>query len=90
MKPEGSMPHLEGLSNYPYPEQNQSKYSHLHISLKSILIQYSHLRLGLPKGIFPVKILKALLHSSFLITCPVHLNPLDLITLSILGERYKL
>ena len=39
---------------------------------------------------FPVEILKALLPSSILTTCPAHLNLLDLITLTILGERYKL
>ena len=37
-----------------------------------------------------LKILKALLLYSILATCPVLLNLLDLITLSILGERYKL
>ena len=56
----------------------------------------SYLRLGLPKGLFPVglgppvKILKALLTSSILATCSAYLNLLDLITLTILGERYKL
>ena len=35
-----------------------------------------------PKGL-PVKILKALLSSSILATCPAHLNLLDLITLTI-------
>ena len=34
--------------------------------------------------------LKALLPSSILATCPAHLNLVDLITLTILGERYKL
>ena len=47
-----------------------------------------------PKGLFPVglpvKILKALLPSSILATCPAYLNVLDVITLTILGERYKL
>ena len=50
--------------------------------------------LNQPKGLFPVglpvKILKALLPSSILATCLAHLNLLDLITLTILGERYKL
>ena len=60
------------------------------ISLRSILILSSNLGLALPKGLFPVgvpvKILKALLNSSILATCPAHLNFLDLITLTILGE----
>ena len=64
------------------------------ISSRSIPILSSHLRLGLPKGLFPVglpvKIFKALLPSSTLATCPAHLNLLDLITLTILGERYRL
>jgi hypothetical protein len=42
------------------------------ISLRSILILSSYLRLGLPKGTFPiglpVNILKALLHSSIMAT----------------------
>ena len=50
----------------------------------------SHLCLGLPKGLFPagipVKILKELLHSSILATWLAHLNLLDLITLTILGD----
>ena len=52
---------------------------------------YLHLRRGLPKGLFPVglpvKILKALLPSSILATCPAHPNLLDLITLTTLGEE---
>ena len=64
------------------------------ISSRSILILSSHLRWGLPNGLFPlglpVKVLKALLPSSILATCPAHLNPLYLIALTILGERYKL
>ena len=52
-------------------------------SLRSILIFSSHLRLGLPKGLFPsgesVKILKELLPSSFLATGPAHLSLLSMI-----------
>ena len=59
----------------------------------SILILSPHLRLGLLKGLFhvgvPIKILKALLHSSTLATWPTHLNLLDVIILTILGERCK-
>ena len=92
MKPVGSMPHAQGFFNNPYPEPDQSNSP---ISLWYILILSSHLRLGLPKGLFPVsltvKILKALLLSSILPTWPADLNRLELITLAILGERtYKL
>ena len=45
---------------------------------------------GLPKILFPVdlpvKVLQALLLSSIMATWPAHLNLLDLITLTILGE----
>ena len=68
------MPHSQGLPNNPYPGPNQPNSSLLiSISLKSILILSSNLRLGLPKGLFPVglpvKILKAFLHSGYM-TCP--------------------
>ena len=62
------------------------------ISLRSILILSSHLRLGLPNSFFPVglpaKILKALLPSFIMATWPVHLNLPDVITLTLLGEWY--
>ena len=83
----GSMPDSQGLSNNPYPEPNQPN------TLYCIILS-SHLRLGLPNGLFPVglpdNIFKVLLLSSILATCPVHLNLLELFTLTILGERYKL
>jgi hypothetical protein len=63
------------------------------ISLRSIFILSSYLRLGLPSGFFPsglsTKILYAF-HFSICATCPVHLNLLDFISLIILGEEYKL
>ena len=75
MEPGGSMPHSQGLSNNSYPEPNHFLVL-MPISSRSILILSSHLRLGLPKGLFPVglpvKILKALLLSSILATCPAH------------------
>ena len=48
----------------------------------------------LPKDLFsiglPVKILKELLPSSILATLPAYLNFLDLLILTLGGERYKL
>ena len=83
MKPRGSMPHSQGLSNNPYPELNELNSSYWYIFLlRPIPILSSHLRLDLPNGLFPVvlsvKILKALLPSSILATCPAYLNLLQL------------
>jgi hypothetical protein len=78
------MPYLQVLSNNPYPEPNRIDG----YFLRSILILSSRLQLSLPKYLFPVglpvKILIALLPSSILAIWPVHLNLLDLITLTTL------
>jgi hypothetical protein len=53
-----------------------------------------HLRYGLPTGLFPAgflsNILYAFLFFPICVICPGHLILLDLITLIILGEEYKL
>ena len=84
MESGSSIPCSHGLSNYPYPELQTAQFLVLiPISLRSILILSSHLRLALPKGIFPVgvpvKILKTLLPSSILPTWSAYPNLLDLI-----------
>ena len=62
-------------------------------SWRSILIFSSHLRLGLPSGLFPPgfpnKILYSPLLSPIRATCPDHLIRLDLINRTILGEDYR-
>ena len=60
---------------------------------RSILILSTHLRLGLPSGLFtssfPTKTLYTTLSSPIRATCPAHLILLDFITLTILDEEYN-
>ena len=78
------MPHSQGLSNNSYPVPNNPIPR---IDTYLFKVHTNIVRLGLPKGLFPVglpvKILKALLPSSILAICLAHLNLLDLITLTL-------
>jgi hypothetical protein len=64
------------------------------ICLRSILTLCTHLRLGLPSGLFPsgfpTNILYAFLFSPFRPTCPAHFILLDFIIIIILSEECKL
>jgi hypothetical protein len=61
--------------------------------LRSILVLFTHLLLGLPSGLVPsgflTYILYAFLLSHIRATFPSHLTLLELIILIILGEEYK-
>jgi hypothetical protein len=59
------------------------------LSLRFILILTFHLRLGLPSGLFPTKILYVFLSYPMHAKCPAHLILLDLIFLITLDQPYS-
>jgi hypothetical protein len=91
---EGSSPHSQQLATGPCPEPVESNPSPQNISLRSILIPFSHRRFGLPSGLllsdFHPKTLYTFHSSPMRATFSAHILRLDLICLMISGDEYKL
>ena len=92
MEPEGSLPHVQVLATWRYPEQDQfNPRPPQPTSWKSILILSS--RLFLSSGLFSSDFPTKTPYTTFLFpiraTSPVHHILLDLITRTILDEGYR-
>jgi len=93
MEPEGSLPHSQVPATCPYSGPDRfSPYPHIPLPEDPSYLS-SHLRLGLPSGLFPSGFLTKTLYTPLLFpiraTCPARLIPLDFITRTILGAEYR-
>ena len=79
MEPEGSLPHSHVPTTCHCPEPDKSSPFPHPTSWRSILILSSHLRLGLPSGLFPSGFPTETLHATLLPPYVPHAPPISLI-----------
>jgi len=93
IEPEGSLPCSQQPVTGSYPEPDESSPYLYHHNSRSVLLLSSHLLPGLPNDLFPSGVftkMYSLLIFLMRAICPSHLILLDLITLIIFGDAYKL
>jgi hypothetical protein len=95
MEPEGLLLCSQDPAIGPDPEPDESSPYHPshHILVRSILILFSHLHLGLPSSLFlsgiPINILYAFLFPPVRVKRPAHFVLIEMTTLIIFGDQYN-
>ena len=92
MQPESLSPHSQKHAKCPYPEADRFNRCPNHTSIRSILILYSLLCLGLASGLLPSHFPKKTLYAPLLsirATFCAYFIIFDLIARLIFGEKYR-
>jgi hypothetical protein len=90
MEPESSLPYSQEPVTGLYPMQDESSPYGNPMSLKSVLILSSQLRIGLPSSLLSSGVPTKTLYALIIISLSLSLIIFDLIYLIIFGKEYKL
>ena len=93
MGSQSSLPRSQDHTTCPYNEPDQSSPRPHPTALRSTLTLFSHLRLGIPSGLFPSVFPTDTLYTPprcpIRFTCPAHLILPDFFTRITFGEQYR-